>query len=325
MRLHLRRFASLAFVIALVPFGLLAAEPGLSLVPPDAVAVGVANLAQFRSSPIAGQLFDQADKMTVDGEGGRLLQQMGLKPSEDLDVVTFALAPGSLAGGEANVLVAFEGRFDPARIAAVMQEHGAVRKVGPNGAWFVLGSDADGSESGAVALLNARMIVAGSEVLVQQAMAYARQGGSSFLAAGGLAHDLDQIDPTASAWSLVDVPRMARLQDHDWKADASHPGFALAQSLKKVSTFAIWTTDDGKSMTFGATALSTDAETRQLLEDAAKGVLAAWRLAANEKDPELVNVIRGFSVKQTPRGVRLTGSVSGDMLAKFQARHAKPM
>lgn len=323
MRHPIRRFASLAFIIALVPFGLFAADPGLSLVPPDAVAVGVANLAQFRSSPIAGQLFNQADRMTVDGEGGRLLQQMGLRPSEDLDVVTFALAPSTDDRTEANVLVAFEGRFDPARIAAVMEQNGAVPKQGPDGVWFVLASESDPSEEGAFALLNSRMIVAGSEALVKQAMAYSRQGGSSFLAAGGLAHDLDQIDPTASAWSLVDVPRIAHLRSHDWQGDSSHPGFALAQTLKKVSTFALWTTDDGRSMSFGAAALTTDAETRQLLEDAAKGVLAAWRLAANEKDPELVNVIRGFDVKQTARGVRLTGSISGEMLTKFQARQGK--
>ncbi|HEY0590571.1 MAG TPA: hypothetical protein VGF40_02295, partial [Thermoanaerobaculia bacterium] len=64
-----------------------------------------------------------------------------------------------------------------------------------------------------------------------------------------------------------------------------------------------------------------DAETRQLLEDAAKGALATFRLAASEKDPQMVEVIRGFAVRQDNDGVSLTGSISGETLKKFTERH----
>lgn len=323
IRTRLRRFAALAAGLVLIPLAALAGD-GLAYVPPEAVTVGVAHVAQFRSSPLAGKLFLQTDQMTVDGEGAKFLAELGLDPAEDIDVVTFALAPKQGDATDGQVLLILEGRFDSERITSFLAERGAEQKTIANGTYFLV-ADKDDEGDGdrpAVAIVSRSLIFAGSEPLVAQALGYARGTASSFVAASGLARELSHIEPAASAWVLVDVPRTSRLdRQPDWQGEQDHPGHALVQSVKKISTVALWTTDKGEELSFGITALSSDAETRQLLEDAARGALATWRLAASEKDPALVSMIRQFKVKQNDGGVSLTGSISGETLRKFTARH----
>jgi hypothetical protein len=318
------RLARILSLAALLPALALAGD-SLNLVPPDAISVGVANIAQFRNSPLAGKLFAQADRMTVDGEAAKLLAETGLQPAEDIDVVTFALSPKKGDATRAEPLVLVEGRFDPDRIGAAMVARGAVRKGGAGGVWYILPEEQRGErdgQTGAVAFLRRGLLVAGTEAGVIETLGYARNGGSSFLAAGALAPEISRVDPKASAWMVVDVPRMTRLkQEPAWQGDADHPAKGLIQSMRRVSTVALWTTEGGDALSFGVLAVSGDAETRQLLEDAARGMLATWRLAASEKDPQLVNVIRSFAVKQNGTAVSLTGTITGETLRKFTERH----
>ena len=58
--------------------------------------------------------------------------------------------------------------------------------------------------------------------------------------------------------------------------------------MKSVSIVALEATVKSDGVEFAATGLSSDAESRDLLEDALRGVLAMWRLAVQEKSPELV-------------------------------------
>ena len=70
-----------------------------------------------------------------------------------------------------------------------------------------------------------------------------------------------------------------------------------------------------------ATGLSADEETRQLLEDALRGVTAAWRLAAQDKHPELVATIRKFKVERDGEGVTISGTIPGDVIRSVSAQH----
>ena len=53
----------------------------------------------------------------------------------------------------------------------------------------------------------------------------------------------------------------------------------------------------------GVTATTLLPETRELLEDALKGLLATWRLTVQEKAPELIPMIRRFEVDRDRQGV----------------------
>src|SRR5207253_5229827 len=95
--------------------------------------------------------------------------------------------------------------------------------------------------------------------------------------------------------------RAERLGHHPHIASTSEPASALASALKSLSTVAIWATDTGDSLKLGGFGISRDAETLQLLEDTLRGLLAAMRLAVQDKSPELVPVLRKFEDRKSTR------------------------
>ena len=63
-------------------------------------------------------------------------------------------------------------------------------------------------DSGAVAFLSNRLIVAGNEAAVAAALGRRAAGESSFASGAGLGASFSRVDPRASAWALVDMARM---------------------------------------------------------------------------------------------------------------------
>src|SRR2546423_10529927 len=84
----------------------LAKNDALSLVPNDAVSVGVVKLADMRSSPLSSALFQQTANVSMDGDAQAFFRDAGLEPTKDVDVVVFATSPRSTLGTEAEVLIA---------------------------------------------------------------------------------------------------------------------------------------------------------------------------------------------------------------------------
>jgi hypothetical protein len=94
--------------------------------------------------------------------------------------------------------------------------------------------------------------------------------------------------------------------------------------MKSVSLFAFAAKAENDGLEVMATGLSEDAETRELLEDALRGVLAMWRMAAQEKSPELVTVLRRFEVDRDREGVTVTGTLPGHVIRDLtERRHAR--
>lgn len=191
--------------VAALALPLMAANDALSLVPTNAVTVGMVKLRDLRTSPLSGSLFEHTDKMTADGEAADFLADAGLSPSKDVDVLVVATSPRTNLGPEADVLVIAEGRFNVARLSNAITARGAVKK----GAYFTM-PEKEG-ESPAVAFLNGSLAVAGTERAVIGAIEAHAKGGTAFRGANGLGIDLGRIDPDASAWALVDVVRASRL------------------------------------------------------------------------------------------------------------------
>src|SRR5262249_4677920 len=82
-------------------------------------------------------------------------------------------------------------------------------------------------------------------------------------------------------------------------------------SMKSVSLLALQATAKGDALKLNATGLVSDDETAGLMEDALRGVLAAWGLAAQEKSPETVTVLRKFSVTRSGSSVSISGTLPG--------------
>jgi len=318
-----RRLAPLAFLALTFVFPVAAAgDDALSLVPPDAAAVGMMRVADLRTSPLFDKVFAETDRISGDADAARFLEEVRLNPRQDVDVVVFAGSPKAAGPGGGNGFAAFEGRFDAAKLAAATEARGGVKKGVPEGSYYLLPRHNHGGTSrdgGAVAFLSDRLIVAGNETAVIAALGRRASRGSSFASGAGLGASLSRIETRASAWALVD---MARMPTKAWAAarTGGDGPEAILGAMASVSLVALSATADGDALKLSATGVTTDSEMRQNLEDAVRGLLAMWRMAVQEKQPDLVPVLRAFKVSQSADGVTVSGTLPGPVIRDLQAR-----
>lgn len=293
----------------------------LSLVPADAASVAVVRLDALRSSPLSARLFANADRMTVDGDGGRFLEEAGLSLKQDVDTVIVAAVPG--VGSDSSVLVLFQGRFDPARLAAAVESRGGLRRTTAAGDYELLPEKGHGGSGkpGAAAFVSRGLVIAGTESAVVEALAAREAGGTRFSSGTGLGKQLSRIDRSSAVWALVDTTRFAALRNRSGHAadgpSSAEPVAALASAMKSVSLFSVEATPRGDELSFAATGFAADAEARQLLEDSLRGLLAMWRLAVQEKSPDLVSALRRFQVGSDGEGVTVRGTIPAAVLRSF--------
>jgi len=306
--------AALSLAVASVAF---AKGDAISLIPNDAVTVGVVKLAELRNSPLSSTLFQQTDKMSVDGDAAKFMRDAGLQPAKDVDVLVISMSPKTAGvGSEGEVLIAADGRFNIDRLTKALLARGAVKKNG----YITLPDSKDDDQPGAVAFPDSHLALIGNESAVAEALAVRATGGTTFLSASGLGREIARIDPKASAYAVFDVARAQRLAHHPHISSESAPASALSSALKSVSTVAIWAVDTGDSLKLGGFGVARDAETLQLLEDTLRGALAAMRLAVQDKAPELVSVLRKFDVSRTSDSVAISGTLPGETLKDIIAK-----
>ena len=162
------------------------------------------------------------------------------------------------------------------------------------------------------------LVIAGSESAVAAALGRRESGGAGGLMSGqGLGSQLSRIDHDASAWALVDLAALParRTARQGASGDNGDPSRAVIGAMKSVSLLALQATVHGDAVDVSAFGLTTDAENRGLLEDSLRGVLAMWRMAVQEKSPDLVSVIRRFRVDDDQDdGVSISGTLPGSFL-----------
>jgi hypothetical protein len=315
------RFTLVAVValLAIAPQTFAATRGALSLIPANATSVGMVRLADARNSPISRMLFAQTNKVSTDGDAAKFLRDAGLQPSKDIDVVVIASAPQGSLSDETAVLVAAEGRFDVDRLSSAIVSRGATRKPTASGAYYLFPEKDSDSHRGAVAFISPTLAVAGTERAVAQALADNAAGGTNFSDASFLAHEMARIDPHATAWALVDVARASRMKGAPHvPTQRNGSDQVIASALKSVSTVALSAIDTGDSLKLVATGVSQDDDTRQLLEDTLRGMLSAWRLAVQDKSPQLVSVLRKFTVTNSANAVTISGTLSADNLKSLK-------
>jgi hypothetical protein len=296
-------------------------EDPLALVPADAATVGVIHWNELRSNPLAAQVFARMDDVSVDGDGARFLRETGLTPREDIDTMVLAMTRvgSGASGASSDGLVIVEGRFDLVRIAGALTGRGAVLQRGASAGYYRLASQNDG-RNGAVALVNAHLVIAGSEAAVVAALGRRESGGADgLMAGGGLGKSLSRVDRDASAWALVDLTRFPATQHREIHVDVhagedGAPSRAIVGAMKSMSLLALQAKVHGDALDVSATGVTNDAESRGLLEDSLRGLLAMWRLAVQEKSPDLVSVIRRFRVESDADGVSISGTLPGSLL-----------
>jgi hypothetical protein len=299
-----------------------AKSDALSLIPNDAVTVGVVRIADMRSSPLSSALFQQTDKVSTNGDAEIFLREAGLQPTRDIDVVMVATSPRTTLGHDAEILIAAEGRFTVDRLTKALLARGATKKTSAHGDYYMLPTE-NSDHNGAAAFPDGHLALVGTESAVVAALDARAAGGTSFTTASGLARDLSRIDPHATAWAIVDVARAKRLADGPHVSSRTTSGDALNSALKTMTTVALWATDSGDALKLGAFGLSRDPETLQLVEDTLRGALSAMRLAVQDKQPDLVSVLRRFNVTRTDDAVTISGTVPAATFREYVGKQAR--
>ena len=317
--------AALLVLGASAAFAVRRTEDPLALVPADASTVALLRWSDLRSSPLGAQVFAQMDGVSTDGDGSRFLRDTGLNPREDIDTMVLSMTKVA-EGSDDEVLVVIQGRFDPSRIGSALVARQAVLQKGPNGSYYRLQADTTvHNRPGAVALVNPGLMLAGNESAVVAALARKESGGTGGLMAGqGLGKQLSRVDPSASAWALMDLTRLPAsvLNGSRHSAgSADDASRAVVGAMKSVSLAVLQAKVHGDSVDVSAFGLTSDAENRSLLQDSLRGVLAMWRLAIQDKSPELVSVIRGFRIEDDGEGVSIKGTLPGSFLRSLSAQH----
>lgn len=292
-------------------------EDPLALVPADAATVAVMRWSELRQTPLGARVFRDLDHISGDDDAAMFLEETGLAPREDIDTVIVAMTPAAKGARESGIVL-FEGRFDLGRIAKALGSRKATLKTSPAGEYYLLNESGD--EKGAVALVNRGLIVCGSEATVVATLARRESGGDGGLTSGqGLGRYLARVDRDASAWALVDVARFPGSRRDD-AGEGSEPSQALVSAMKSVAFVSLEATVQSDGVAFAAKGYSSDAESRDLLEDALRGVLAMWRLGVQEKSPELVSVIRRFQIDNDSDGVSIRGMLPSGFLESLAAK-----
>jgi hypothetical protein len=326
-----RKALSLLLLLAMAAVPSFAKDDALSLVPANAVTVGLVKLSDMRTSPLSGVLFQQTDKLSADGEAAKFMADAGLDPTKDVDTLVVATAPRTALGTEADVIVIAEGRFNAERLTNALVSRGAVKKNGYLVPPKKLDLDEHGDDGhkgpGAIAFPSSKLAIIGTERAVIAALAARANGGTGFPGTSAIGAEMGRIDANATAWALVDVTRAQRLIGAPRVPGKEGSNEALSAAIKTLSTVALWATDTGDSLKLGAFGLSSDAETLGLLEDTIRGALSALRLAVRDKQPELVPVLRRFDVTRTDDSIKVSGSIPAgtlrDLVAKKKAMAVK--
>jgi hypothetical protein len=319
-------------------FALVAASPlyaagrttdeALTLVPTDAASVALLRFSELRSSPLASKLFSDMDHISADGDAARFMAEARLDPKTDVDTIAIVgLGSSSPSDG---VLAIFEGRFDPDRLAAAAVERGAVKAMGAGGTYYILPdkSSADsGHGRGAAAFVSSHLVIAGSEGAVAQALVARAAGGTGFASGAGLGRQLSRVDVASSAWVIVDMTRYPAVQkglDRERShTQGSETASALMGAMKSVTLFTFQATVKSDGLDLAASGVARDADTRQLLEDSLRGVIAMLRLAVQDKQPDLVPVLRRFQVGSDGDAVTITGNLPASALKSLTAKAEK--
>jgi len=306
----------LASALTLAASSALASGGAMSLIPADAVSVGVVRVADLRSSPLSSTLFQHADRFGSNGEAEQFLTDAGLDLAKDIDVLVVATSPTSRLGSEGEVVVLADGRFSVDRLSAALAARGAVRKDN----YFTLPESGRQNKTGAVAFPSATLAIAGSESAVIEALQAFKDGGAGF-AQSVLGHEVGRIQSGASAWAVVDVIRASRLTGGTARLQQgrNQQGQALSAAVRNISTVGLWATDTGDSLKLGAFGLTSDTETLQLVEDTLRGALSALRLSVKDRNPDLVPVLRRFEVERSNDAVQITGTIPGETLRELMA------
>jgi hypothetical protein len=257
-------------------------------------------------------------KFGGEGEPGRvdalaeIERRTGLNPARDIDSIVVAIgdkrtgprAEGDRKRGPENVLVFVTGRFDAARLESSIPETGKASKERRDG--VTIYREATGKSNGAVALLDAGILVAGDGAAVETFLAN-RSTGHGIRDSAPLVAQLESIEPGSAFWAVGGPSVLSRVTSEVGGPAANLP------SVNKVVAYGHLDPEVGLT----ATAEASDAKSATKIADVLRGFSAMLSLQSGQR-PELQQVADSISVATEDEKVHVKATISHDLIASLK-------
>jgi hypothetical protein len=276
----------------------------LAFVPPDAVAVGYANVQEVMASELRQRLRRMQDANPDSQERHDFEEKTGVDVERDIDAVVGALLPAS-GGKDGNPLVLARGRFDQVRIEGLARDHGG--EVSDYQGVRVIAHTGD-DRTMALGFLAPGIVAVGSLESVQGAID-AKRSGRNVMSNTEIMRLVGELDGN-NAWAVGRFDAMA--------SNTGLPG-ELQQKMPTLSWFsAAGHLNGGITGTFKAEA--KDDEAAKNLRDMMRGVVALVKLQSDSK-PEMRAFVNSLQLGGEGKTVAVAFSVPAEMFDALEKLH----
>ena len=280
----------------------------LAYVPPDAIAVGYANVQEVMASELRQRLRRMQEATPDNQQRHEFEEKTGVDVERDIDAVVGALLPPAPGGDQdGQPLVLARGRFDQVRIEGLAREHGG--EVSEYQGVRVI-AHTDGDKTMALGFVAPGMVAVGTRDGVQGAID-AQRTGRNVMSNTEIMRLVGELDGN-NAWAVGRFDAMA--------ATTGLPG-ELQQRMPTLSWFsAAGHLNGGFTGTFKAEA--KDDEAAKNLRDMLRGVVAMVKLQADNK-PEMRVFVDSLQLGGEGKTVAVGFSVPAEMFDALESMHAK--
>jgi hypothetical protein len=286
------------------------ARAAIGPVPPEALALPADSSVLMGFDVHALTSSDFYAKFGNEGEPGHvdalaeLEKKTGLNPARDIDSVVIALkaspASDKAKQGPENALIFVTGRFDAARLESSIPDSGKATKERRDG--VTIYREATGKSNGAVALLDAGILVAGDSASVEAFLAN-RQSGHGVRDSKELVSLLESVEPGSTFWAVGGPSVLSRAT-----AGVGGPAANLP-SVKQVVAYGHLDPEVGVT----ATAEAADAKAATKIADVLRGFSAMLSLQAGQK-AELAQIADSISVATEDDKVHVKATITHELL-----------
>jgi hypothetical protein len=305
----------LALILLLLVFTSFASEaPGkgishpLALLPSSAEFVLSLDTFALRKSDLVSEMEKRFDSIPEAAENyRRFVQETGIDPRQDTDRVLMSLRQAD-AGFDSGFLIVAEGRFGASRLVDTAAEKGGTIVTTEDGTrlWTSRGADGGNGSVHALAQPGPDMILFGHESEVRRALDILARRAAPEVKSAKLKDLIAGVDRRAPAWAILNSSALAsKLSQEIGRSGADwDPGSAIS----KVDSVTLmgWV---GKDVDVKLRVSTKDGETASLLADVVRGALAAGKLAAKDRDAELLKILQQTSILQEGTTLEMEASI----------------
>ncbi|MFZ5788732.1 MAG: hypothetical protein ACOY3Y_20020 [Acidobacteriota bacterium] len=309
--------AVLSLVLATTAVAATAAPPTVtdltSRLPEDADVVLGSDAGVLRAHPLAQDWLRQhrTEWAGADTEASAFLREAGLDPTRDVDAMVVAAVTEH---PQPRWLALFAGRYDAASLGAALQKRGVARvQLGHRSAFRLRN---EGTERTALIHVSDDLVTLGDEASVAESLAGAYRGSTLLTREVAARH----VDTTAHFWIVANVPEKARPDaSAEVRPEQSGPVHDALLTSGAVQHVAVQV-NMSDALRVQGWAVADSVDNAELLRDALKGAVAAMRLQAQSRVPELVQVLREVEIRQTGVDVSGTASIPVTLLERLLSK-----